>query len=225
MAYRDGRTRCRRIKKRQSRRGRRASEQNPVLRLENGMICLDETPQHLVEVSKGNATDSLLLRLPSELRVEIFTFALTEDKPIRLRSQEQLIDHLPPCAKVNVSLLRVCRQIYADASHIYYAVNSFDFTNMRHPRLTDFHRWIHCRFPFQLDSIQDIRVEPVQYWSRFGRNSVRYMLPAIKKLRFSEPRFPPADTTQWQIIQETERGNPGVEIIVSVSLSYTGSEE
>ena len=65
-----------------------------------------------------NATNSLLLRLPPEIRNKIYEFALPSDKSIVLHGGNELSDkHLRDLRKgYSLSLPQVCRQVYSETA-------------------------------------------------------------------------------------------------------------
>lgn len=79
------------------------------------------------------------LRLPAEIRIEIYQFALVFEAPIFVQSA---INDRPavftlPCttkkiiAKEHLDLLLTCRQMYAEALPIFYSQNEFYFVYMK----------------------------------------------------------------------------------------------
>ncbi|KAF1942647.1 hypothetical protein EJ02DRAFT_163886 [Clathrospora elynae] len=96
-------------------------------KLDNGMF--DTTPkndQQRLLVAR-NANQSPLLRLPSELRELICNFTLAGNiiKPAYASRRWAI---RPP--KHRFSLLRVCRQIYAETASLPYSLSTFSFSTI-----------------------------------------------------------------------------------------------
>ena len=75
--------------------------------------------------------NSLLAKLPAELHIIIYQFALPPTTPVRLilseRSHRDFVLH--PDTKIlrPAALLRTCKEIRAQSLEIYYSSNSFQF--------------------------------------------------------------------------------------------------
>ncbi|OWY42215.1 asparagine synthetase [Alternaria alternata] len=85
---------------------------------------LTTSDQRMIDIAYRNATSSPLLRLPPEIRNMIFALVLTEEGTIYLfyirngwRYQNDF----------QISLLRVCRQVYTETCLLPYKLNTFDF--------------------------------------------------------------------------------------------------
>ncbi|KAF2786465.1 hypothetical protein K505DRAFT_368215 [Melanomma pulvis-pyrius CBS 109.77] len=109
---------------------------------ENGLLSLEKTPYHLVDIVKRNRTESRLLRLPSEIRNAIWQYALgnqvdtlffpcgtTEitghDRTQVLtprKSSRQAIVQILPTTSVSPDPLRDCNPAFA--------FNTFCFINL-----------------------------------------------------------------------------------------------
>jgi hypothetical protein len=64
------------------------------------------------------------LKLPTELRVEIYQYSLITCKPIVFRSEK---DRIHRDDKISVNLLRTCHQINSEGSQVFYGDNKFRF--------------------------------------------------------------------------------------------------
>ncbi|KAF3001954.1 hypothetical protein E8E13_007228 [Curvularia kusanoi] len=110
----------------------------------DGLVNLERTPAHLVDIVKHNALNSPLLRLPRELRDQIWSFAMggqlvylpwhAESRGYAVRPEFQADvysfhiygfkaeAYILPAA---FHLPEVCRQIYSEAAMIAYQQNIF----------------------------------------------------------------------------------------------------
>lgn len=89
--------------------------------------------------TQQNSTGSPLMRLPSELRTDIFEYVLLRNEPIDLFTMDSMprntrepegastLPHVLVGSYVprTLSFLLVCRQIYGEAATMLYARNSF----------------------------------------------------------------------------------------------------
>ncbi|KAF2025107.1 hypothetical protein EK21DRAFT_117109 [Setomelanomma holmii] len=81
------------------------------------------------QVTLSNQTQSILLRLPGEIRDKIYHYASLE-KTVLVRSITSAKPSSAPCA---FALLHTCRQIAREASPIAYALCNLDLSLLRWP--------------------------------------------------------------------------------------------
>jgi hypothetical protein len=94
-----------------------------------------------------NYQESDFLNLPPEIRNLIYNFVVTEPPTIRIRKNQRP-------SNIDLRLLRVCRQIYAETAALPYAANVFEFSDL--PTLV---RWQRGRELGQLAAIKVIKVD------------------------------------------------------------------
>ncbi|KAF2442627.1 hypothetical protein P171DRAFT_497565 [Karstenula rhodostoma CBS 690.94] len=114
--------------------------------LDNGMLSLEHTPAHLVHLVQQNA-ESLLLRLPPEIRNKIFRYVLAGLRvEVRAFMAAPRLYRVGPSNKcrspsTNVSLLQVCRQIYNETATLVcsgetlFVATTFSDLKMLHNKL------------------------------------------------------------------------------------------
>jgi hypothetical protein len=110
------------------------------------------------------------LSLPRELRQEIYIHHLAGSGPVILLDREDGDEYGTPALGVN--LLRVCRQIHAEASKILYANNRFEI--WPHATRTT-HKFLTCLSPANAAALQDVQIvlklrvfEHIDYvWQRY----------------------------------------------------------
>ncbi|KAJ4382921.1 beta transducin [Didymella sp. IMI 355093] len=129
----------------------------PVRRLENGMLDVTRKSSNNVKVIKADS-QSLLLRLPPELRNRIWEYALgghvfdVVTRTVyerRKRINKAKVWDLP---KNTFALLRVCRQIYAEPALLPYKHNAFRFKS------EDAFDWVASLRPVQQNLISEIHI-------------------------------------------------------------------
>jgi len=76
--------------------------------------------------SKKNARDSPLLRLPPEIRSMIWEYVLGEHT-IRMGESWHFTFPAQGTAQIHFDLLRVCRQVYVEASNLPRTLNTLSF--------------------------------------------------------------------------------------------------
>ncbi|KAH6849564.1 hypothetical protein B0T12DRAFT_486270 [Alternaria alternata] len=89
----------------------------------NSEIPLSTNDQRKIDIAQRNATSSPLLRLPPEIRNMIYTLIL--DVNTVMVAHAGLVRSRR--FEISVTLLRVCRQIHAEAALLPYAFNTFVF--------------------------------------------------------------------------------------------------
>ncbi|RYP51430.1 hypothetical protein DL768_003216 [Monosporascus sp. mg162] len=66
------------------------------------------------------------LRLPPEIRLQIYALLLVRPEPILLT--KPVIQDRGPAAPVHTAILRACRQVYGEASPVFWRDNVFEFS-------------------------------------------------------------------------------------------------
>lgn len=102
----------------------------------------------------NRAQESLLLRLPSELRNRIYELVCVEHGPIYVGDWAR-----PPDGAVEPSLLRVCHQIRSEALSVFYGKNMFEANNSDEDR-TSWKEWLVRLTREKVKMVRHIRVGP-----------------------------------------------------------------
>ncbi|KAF1932400.1 uncharacterized protein M421DRAFT_2031 [Didymella exigua CBS 183.55] len=132
----------------------------PVRRLENGMLDVTRKSGKHVRTIRTNS-QSRLLRLPPELRNQIWEYALGghafDITTRKVFKQRKRIDKAKAWdLPINTfALLRVCRQIYAETALIPYKHNAFCFAS------EDAFDWAVSLRPVQQNIIAEIHVATI----------------------------------------------------------------
>ncbi|KAI4948613.1 hypothetical protein J4E86_007961 [Alternaria arbusti] len=118
----------------------------------------ENTKQRLDKISERNATTSPLLRLPAEIRNEIFALAMSHgtislDSSPSTKDRQILQDrhNIPPSS---APLLFVCRQIHAEVALLPYRLNKFIVSGKYLSAMREF---LKRRTPEQLELMRDVR--------------------------------------------------------------------
>ncbi|RYN33813.1 hypothetical protein AA0112_g5632 [Alternaria arborescens] len=92
-----------------------------------------EHPRRISEITPRNSDISPLLRLPGEIRNEVYQYVLNEG------AYHFMDDDLWPMTECEerFALLRVCREIYNETRLLPFSLNTFSFSNFQ-----NFHRFI-----------------------------------------------------------------------------------
>ncbi|KAL1603566.1 hypothetical protein SLS60_005154 [Paraconiothyrium brasiliense] len=138
--------------------------------LDNGLLDLSETPAHLVEIVRRNATESPLLRLPAEIRNCIFKYALGGDTIEVARTFDCDVPHhkeskaMPMCPQcrgyfdaVPFPLIQVCRMVYAETAILGYALNTFAFCD-GFSGIRAMLKWVPKQLHAHIEVISSIRI-------------------------------------------------------------------
>lgn len=116
-----------------------------------------------------NSTDSPLLRLPSEIRNEIFTYAATNTTgTVCVEANGSTVDgftfRLVEQSDAAFQLPQVCRQLYAETATKCYAENDFTFfrpEEMRQDYAHFLQVWLKQRLPAQARVIRSLSLKKV----------------------------------------------------------------
>ncbi|KAL1604039.1 hypothetical protein SLS60_005631 [Paraconiothyrium brasiliense] len=90
--------------------------------LQNGLLDLSKTPDHLIPIAQRNAIQSPLLRLPAEIRSKIFQYATGGGHFLIAMPHEGNITDL---RRSGVYLPQVSRQIYSETATLIFENNTF----------------------------------------------------------------------------------------------------
>lgn len=122
-----------------------------------GLIAREPSPVRRRDTA-SLATTSRLLKLPAELRNQIYHFALVEDEPVRV-SDPRLHRRREP------SLLSVCRQIRDESTEIYYGANNFAADDT-----------YHCKsFLTAIGAQKAAMLRTVHLWSNLSLQSLKFL--------------------------------------------------
>lgn len=178
-----------------------------------------------------NNESSPLLRLPPEMRNLIFRYALGGKKFLisRVGRKEQYL-HVTTVGGESTnhfSLLRVCRQIYAETVLLPFTLSTFTFSDSWSPRLTNaLGAWMQLRLPIERGSVTTIEFRfsgaagheaPTVESLRSLRYVIDYRLQTLKV-----PQLPGLKRVQveWHVPRTIRRWHPlGVDEIEIDSLS------
>ncbi|KAF2442380.1 hypothetical protein P171DRAFT_497193 [Karstenula rhodostoma CBS 690.94] len=142
-------------------------------RLPNGFLDLSDIPDHLLALTTSNAAESPLLRLPPELREQIFRYASSGNRVLMKHDPDDVKASKPFHAEVfqdgtrrrltlshtGMNLALVSRQLYCETVTLPYVHNTFALVlDMRGLDITDFHLFLSLFFkvsmPQQRTAIQ-----------------------------------------------------------------------
>ena len=152
--------------------------------------------------TKRNAQSSFLLRLPAELRTEIYTYALSgntfllKERFARSPSQHQ------PTEPKSLALLSTCCQVYNEARLLPFKLNTLHFPCV-YELLTIPHRFT----PFQVCEIRRIHVtfDMLDFEGFLQAVQMEYadvqfcdLLPGVRNVDMSAKADPPADPSSWE---------------------------
>ncbi|KAH7399562.1 hypothetical protein BKA66DRAFT_565632 [Pyrenochaeta sp. MPI-SDFR-AT-0127] len=109
-----------------------------VYRLKNGLISLNKTPPHLASTVLNNSL-SPLLNLPAEIRTKIFehvvggnVFLIGAFRAVFFRHKDSTNpDYYTFHPERQLTLLRVCRQIYSETATLIFRTSLFRFASCR----------------------------------------------------------------------------------------------
>ncbi|RAR06795.1 ethyl tert-butyl ether degradation ethd [Stemphylium lycopersici] len=135
-----------------------SSQKVPMARRDDGLLDTAPKIDEQKPIASHNSLDSPLLRLPRELRDQIWTLSLTHTiKPIH-KFGCNLITPNPP-----ISLLQTCRQIYKEARRFLYPSLTITFRDR-----IKYEDWFH-EFPsekrYLIHSLQ-IRIDPLDMYAQ-----------------------------------------------------------
>ncbi|KAF2270746.1 hypothetical protein CC78DRAFT_596414 [Lojkania enalia] len=164
-----------------------------VRKLENGLFDVTRKTGKYRKIMERNRNESPLLRLPGELRNQIFEYVLdlgyelrTSNSYIKRRGMSPIVH----AGKRNaLSLLHVCRQLYDETTILPYTLNTFTFHD-----LYDVDLWIRKTLPCQLETIKSVGICASWAWS----DALNYYdldsqliskLPGLRKLKISINQF------------------------------------
>ncbi|KAF2437384.1 hypothetical protein P171DRAFT_492132 [Karstenula rhodostoma CBS 690.94] len=162
----------------------------PAVRLlQNGLLDLSETPDHLVATVKRNAIESPLLRLPAEIRNRIFQYALGGytinvrrfkglcilvncdcRRYVGLKASRDSYDcdgSRTRSTSMPFRLREVCRQAYSETATLGFQLSKFTFDHSLWTHIGALMQsWLsHCP-PWQTEVIGNIRL-PASMYIRF----------------------------------------------------------
>jgi hypothetical protein len=118
--------------------------------------------QRIIEIAQRNATSSPLLRLPPEIRNMIYTLIIDVNTVVFTkaglgRGRHPIQDGL--------ALLRVCRQIHAEAALLPYALNTFVFWTF----ISDLQAFLYGRKKEQIAALRNVQ------WGSDTKTAVEWM--------------------------------------------------
>ncbi|KAH4611199.1 hypothetical protein HBI25_120090 [Parastagonospora nodorum] len=124
-------------------------------KFKNGMLNVRPKGDEKALVSSNQ--NSPLLRLPAELRIKIWEYALggKEFRVFYVNSRESLFKTKPSEGNNVFALLRVCRQIYSETAPLSFAVNSFSIKLGYRMSTTGFRLFQR----YQIHQIKELRIE------------------------------------------------------------------
>ncbi|KAF2639451.1 hypothetical protein P280DRAFT_550206 [Massarina eburnea CBS 473.64] len=168
--------------------------------IKDGMLSLDKTPDHLVQIVQKNSSDSPLLRLPAELRTKIFDY-VTSGSSVTLTMINCVGSNVEPwdtkpCLRSTVpstytpfehdfALARTCRQIYHETSTMLFSNTAF---HVRGPNgLLVFNRLL---LPSQRNAVKTLEVDrplrsPRLFTDGLGK-PVSAMFPGLDSLTIED---------------------------------------
>ncbi|KAH3914438.1 hypothetical protein HBH56_089250 [Parastagonospora nodorum] len=124
-------------------------------KFKNGMLNVRPKGDEKALVSSNQ--NSPLLRLPAELRIKIWEYALG-GKEFRLlsgSSRKSSVQPRPSEKKNAFVLLRACRQIYSETAPLSFAVNNFSIRSHWRVSITSLRHFQR----YQIHQIKDLRIE------------------------------------------------------------------
>jgi hypothetical protein len=145
-----------------------------------------------------NSTASLLLRLPGELRNQIYTYVFTDPRMFSSVSCASAMDVFGNCIDgPHLGLLATCRSIHAEAHMLPLKLNVFSFDT-----LVAFKDIVLRLTPSQREHITEVMIaEPSreQAWQVLeemtakGYSKLSDVLPNVHTVQFTWPRIGPRD--------------------------------
>ncbi|KAF2647647.1 hypothetical protein K491DRAFT_763567 [Lophiostoma macrostomum CBS 122681] len=144
------------------------------------------TPQHLVAISKRNASESPLLRLPSEVRNRIFAFVYSGEKIMKQKPSDEFAYHRDSdvLAGLPCNLPQICRQLYCETYILPYALPTVIFY---YEDTEEIEEWA-SNLPFVYrEAITSVAVPSAlaQRWT------AKTIFPSIKLVVAIQIRYPP----------------------------------
>ncbi|KAF2442322.1 hypothetical protein P171DRAFT_65653 [Karstenula rhodostoma CBS 690.94] len=171
-------------------------------KLKSGLldVSIPQNATHLAEITQRNSTQSLLLRLPPEIRNKIWKYAVGG---LEIHIKE-IGTYCPPwlsygtrpigakesifkCPRFTFHLHQVSRQAYFEVSPFIYTLNTFSFDGVM---IMD--RWIKIRALGQMQLVTSINI-PFGYFSLYiqgFRRIFRKKFPNIKRIGIYEHSNP-----------------------------------
>ncbi|KAF2634929.1 hypothetical protein P280DRAFT_523591 [Massarina eburnea CBS 473.64] len=200
-----------------SRHSARLEQKNwKIKRLENGLLGMETTPRYLEDVVKRNTAESPLLKLPSEIRNQIFEFAMagecrveisgtkllkpTKDKKYRIRGRTfKMLENGEKCAVSSAfHLPQVCRQIYAETAPLGFAHKEFVFGSSSDTGfrlfalngLDTLKHWAETLAPAHRNSVTDVKIQDVISYANYintnRTDSIKDILPGLQRLHLPD---------------------------------------
>ncbi|KAF7671513.1 hypothetical protein GT037_010325 [Alternaria burnsii] len=154
---------------------------------EDGLLNVERKTGKYFKIARENQQDSLLLRLPPELRCLVFEYVLGGNTyEIRYHQKSEAVKHTT-ISKHALALLSVCRQIFAETALLPFGLNTF---SVFHPLV--FNIWIkgfHLAFA---EVVTSVRINILAY---------RFPLSLWYKKFYDIPRaqYIPLDSSDIQL--------------------------
>ncbi|KAF2874970.1 hypothetical protein BDV95DRAFT_603747 [Massariosphaeria phaeospora] len=190
-----------------------AFEEPPQVKLlENGLVDVENPPEHLVDIVQANSANSPLLRLPAHIKIKIYLLAMggsmirvkvatSKDYSQSWRKRSDSTWHgrathlksRKTSAGTAFHLPETCRQIYRETALLGYSENKFlfdgdteiSFSHIRLPEQAIVH-WSRSRTAAQLAAIKWFEA-PRHYVHDYllwvNRPSVKTLFPGLKQLQ------------------------------------------
>ncbi|KAF1836651.1 hypothetical protein BDW02DRAFT_566743 [Decorospora gaudefroyi] len=105
------------------------------------------------QITSTNQLTSPLLRLPAELRNQIYSIALAPFRTTTIETYAREPFLTTTAAQKSLALLQTCRQMHSEATLPYYSTNTFEFRSSNH--IT---RFVHAVGPARCAVIKWVRL-------------------------------------------------------------------
>ncbi|KAF2850756.1 hypothetical protein T440DRAFT_518050 [Plenodomus tracheiphilus IPT5] len=150
----------------------KAKRKDTVRRFENGLLNFEH-----IRITQENAKQSPLLRLPAELRNQIWELVLggnicyVDRKPWSMHNRKRQSFRV---TNVHSALLRICRQVYSETALLPFQLNEFCF-------YLDASIWFSGLHKYGQDNIRIIRVKIDDPYSPHSNEQLREMIQYISQ--------------------------------------------
>lgn len=188
-----------------------------------------------MDSARQNQRDSPLLRLPAELRNQIFQYALgCKTWTFLVRESHQQTVYVPSRLEHALALLAVCRQIYAETALLPFSLDTFSFDHY-----TDLQWWLKAQRPAQSDVVSTISIHHRLYlygilaelydwrlgkWESSRLPALRVVHVKLSGNRITAESGPVSYSTAFnakvcKITDRLESTNPGIRFVIEKAWS------